>query len=722
MSLITTLVPAYKHEYLAELFAGLRSQTLRDFRVILADDSPDGLITRQLREGRFDPLIQDLHLTVVPGGGGAWKNHHRVLEAWAGSSPLVHLLMDDDVIYPDFYREHAALHAGRRLSASVSLRWLTRVDGGPFATLPLPEFVTRSTQRAIEIDAATLFSSTVAASDNWLGELSNMVFSAEAAKRFPRPPAEGISYFGLPDVGLLLSAADVGPVMLLRDHLSGFRQHAGQTTAATQTVALKIAHLAWIAFALQARREGRLSDEQALQGIALATRRCLNVYRDDAVLAEYFEIAREHLNDLETFETLFAGFWQGLISSYHDTRPMRAPGAPEPERPRAPAAIPQRQARPGDRLVVLDNFFPNLVTGFRVAEYNAYLEAWPHAIVLSTVDDFDRHHAAYAALYPQFADRVQRFTPDKLEGCGLAYINFIDNVDAFLPHLRRAGLPFVMTLYPGGGFGIGWSTSDAKLRRALSSPLLQGVITTQPITAEYLREFSQQHGLALPTTHEIRGGVIHPMYFDVAESTHGAYFGEGKEHLDICFVAEKYLPRGTNKGYPEFVGAMHALRELRRVRIHVVGGFGPEDVDVGSLGEQIRFHGRMETSQLRRFFREMDISIGLSLPNQLHPGNFDGFPLGCTVESSLCGVTVMASDVLGQNPGYVDGESMLFVQPRVADLTQRLAELLSSPSRIGQIGRAGQEVTRRLFAPQAQIAPRMAVLDDCAKRLGMALA
>lgn len=720
MSLITTLVPAYKHEYLAELFAGLRSQTLRDFRVIVADDSPDGLITRQLREGRFDPLIQDLNVTVVPGGGGLWKNHQRALDAWAGSSPLVHLLMDDDVIYPDFYREHAALHAGRQLSASVSLRWLTRPDGGPFGTLPLPEFVTQSPQRVIEIEPARLFASTVATSDNWLGELSNMLLSAEAARRFPKPPTEGVSYFGLPDIGLLLNAADVGPVMLLRDHLGGFRQHAAQSTSGTQSVALKIAHLAWVAFALKAHHEGRLDADQTMHGIARATQRCMHAYRDDALLGEYFEIAREHLRDLETFEPLFTGFWQSLISSHADTRPERPAGAPAPRRAEAPK-VTLRQPQPGDRLVVLDNFFPNLLTGFRVAEYNAYLEAFPAATVLSTLPDFDAHYAAYAKLYPQHAGRVQRFAPEKLAGCGLAYINFIDNVDTFLPHLKKAGLPFVMTLYPGGGFGIGYAISDAKLRRALSSPLLQGVITTQPITAEYLGEFAQERGLPAPATHAIPGVVANPIYFDEAQTTHGAYFGEGKENLDICFVAEKYVERGANKGYPEFVSAMHALRELRRVRIHVVGSFEPGDVDVSALGGQIRFHGRLETSQLRSFFREMDLSIGLAIPNVMHPGNFDGFPLGCTVESSLCGVAVMASDVLGQNPGYVDGESMLFVQPNAGSLTGKLAELLSSPTRLGQIGRAGQAVTRRLYAPQAQIAPRIAVLEGCAGRLGLAL-
>ena len=34
-------------------------------------------------------------------------------------------------------------------------------------------------------------------------------------------------------------------------------------------------------------------------------------------------------------------------------------------------------AQPGDAWAILDDFYPNLLTGFRIAEYNAYLERFP---------------------------------------------------------------------------------------------------------------------------------------------------------------------------------------------------------------------------------------------------------------------------------------------------------------------------------------------------------
>ena len=235
--------------------------------------------------------------------------------------------MDDDVVYPDFYREHVALHDRHALSASVSQRWLTGAQGAPFATLPMPTFVTDSDRRAVEVDAPTLFASTVARSENWLGELSNMVLSAATAASFPRPPAEGVSYFGLPDIGTLLNATDNGPIMVLRDHLGGFRQHAGQTTANTQSVNLKIAHLAWVAFALRAHQQGRLDAADTVQGIAIATQRCLHAYAGDAPMQAYFDIVRDDLADLPRFERRFSDFWQALLRSCPDTQPDGAAGA-----------------------------------------------------------------------------------------------------------------------------------------------------------------------------------------------------------------------------------------------------------------------------------------------------------------------------------------------------------------------------------------------------------
>jgi lipopolysaccharide transport system ATP-binding protein len=372
--------------------------------------------------------------------------------------------------------------------------------------------------------------------------------------------------------------------------------------------------------------------------------------------------------------------------------------------------------------VILDDFFPNLLTGFRVAEYNAYLQAFPQLRILSTLGDFAPRHAEYAALYPAHADRVAYFTEEALDGCAFAYLNFLNNAVLFLPHLERRRLPFVLTLYPGGGLGLNEPESDDKLRRVLSLPGLQAIITTQRVTADYLREFTARHGLRLPPLHPVTGVVVNPLYFAPDMPAHGAYFGEGKPTFDICFVAEKYMPRGENKGYPAFIAMAHALADLPHLRFHVVGSFTPEDIDVSALGERIRFHGRLETSQMRSFFTDKDLVVSPNKPWTLHPGNFDGFPTGSCVEASLCGVAMMASDVLQQDPGYAEAQAMLIVPPDDPErLAREVRALAADPARLARIARAGQALSRRLYAPEHQIGQRMRMLETAAAAVGLRL-
>jgi glycosyltransferase involved in cell wall biosynthesis len=711
MSHVATLIPAYKPDYLGELFAGLRNQTFKDFRVILSDDSPGARITELIHQGSFSSQLQGLDILVVRGPCSPLKNHQHVLAIWAQSTPLVHLLMDDDVIYPDFYREHVALHATPGVAVSVSPRGLPRPSGEPFCTLPVPDFITGSDRRVVRVDRTQLVASTVARCENWLGELSNMVFSARAALRFPAPPVQGVSYFGLPDIGLLLNSASEGELVFLRDHLSGFRQHPGQTTADTQSVNLQIAFVAWIAFALQAHRDGQLDGAATVRAIAIAAGRCKHHYAGVAGMQALFAAVRDHLSDLSRFEPAFGDFWQRLLASCPDTRPSPAVAGEQ---------LPAGALSSGVKLVLVDDIFPNLIASSRVAEYNACLERLPAARVLSSAPDFAEQHAAYGLLYPQLAPRVLPVDASALIGCDLAHVNLLDNADRFLPRFEQHAIAFALTLYPGGGFGIGAPDSEAKLKRVLSSPLLKLLITTEPITTDYVREFAASRRLSLPRLQEIRGVVIDPLYFSEEAAAHASWFGRGKTTLDICFVAEKCMPLGVNTGYPEFIAAAQALSDVPHIRWHVVGGFTPQDIDVRALGQRIRFHGRLEAPKLRALFSRMDLCISLSRPGSLQNGNFDGFPIASAVEASLCGVAVLASDILSQNPGYVDGESVLLVDLRVKEIERQVRALLAAPERIGAIACAGQALSRRLYASERQIAPRIAALLDAAERFARA--
>ncbi len=372
--------------------------------------------------------------------------------------------------------------------------------------------------------------------------------------------------------------------------------------------------------------------------------------------------------------------------------------------------------------VILDDFFPNLLTGFRVAEYNDHLQTFPQIRVLSSLPDFAAQHASYAALYPDLAGRVQAWSPDWLQGCELAYVNFLNNAAHYLPLLEQHGVPFVVTLYPGGGLGLNEPESDSKLARVLVSKLLKAIIVTQPVTQSYLESFAQQQQLHLPSIHRIDGLVVNPLYFTSQPVAPVALTGSGAPELHICFVAERYMPLGANKGYPEFITAALSLADLTQLQFHVVGGgYTPQEIDVSALGERIQFHGRMETDQLRRFFARMNLIISPNQPGLLHPGNFDGFPTGCCVEAALCGVAVMATDALQQNPGYVDDESIFLLDsgdlPLAHQIESHLRRLANQPHALKKVGKSGQALTRKLYAPEHQIGQRQRILREVAAKL-----
>lgn len=332
MTELTTLIPAYKKEWLGELFHSLRAQTWRGFRVILSDDSPGAAITRHIREGHFDAALAGIDLTVVRGPGNARRNHEQLMRLWGGRTPLVHLLMDDDLLAPEFYRRHVEAHraaaaAGEPLGVSVSRRWLSAADGKPALDLPLPAFVTATPARDVRVAPQTLIDTTVAVCENWLGELSHMVFSAAGAAHYPLPPAQGLSAYALLDIGWVLETSRHLPVLYLNEHLGVFRQHPQQTTHALATPGGRIAHLAWVTYALWCWKAGRLADRTAVQAIGIATQRCLRAYPDDPVLGEFFDLLQHQGTSLERLHDMYAAWWQRLLASHPGTRPAAGAGA-----------------------------------------------------------------------------------------------------------------------------------------------------------------------------------------------------------------------------------------------------------------------------------------------------------------------------------------------------------------------------------------------------------
>lgn len=365
------------------------------------------------------------------------------------------------------------------------------------------------------------------------------------------------------------------------------------------------------------------------------------------------------------------------------------------------------------RIVVLDDFFPDLRTGFRVAEFTAHLRSGAVDAVLTTAEPFDELVAEFGRLHPAVAARVHRYSREELATADLAHVVFLNNAAYYLDDLEAAGVPFVVTLYPGGGLDLGDAVAEQKLRAVLDSPLLRHVITTQPIVSARVREVLGEDS---PTPiSEIPGIVTSPDYHVPGAGLRNDYFGSGKGCLDLAFAAFKYTERGADKGFPEFVEFVRLAGAAGLpVRAHVVGGFSLDDLAATAPTELFEFRPPLSTRELRAFYFGMDLIVSPNRPNVLGPGAFDGFPLGTSIEAALSGVAVMAADPLDQNTLFRDGRDILIVDPDPREMLDRLQGVLEEADGLRRIARSGLLTARKHYGPAGQIDRRAAIIGSAA--------
>lgn len=370
------------------------------------------------------------------------------------------------------------------------------------------------------------------------------------------------------------------------------------------------------------------------------------------------------------------------------------------------------------KLLICDDFFPNVLTAFRVAEYNTLMDRFPNAVVRSWSGRFREIHSQYAMLYPEHAKRVAPCTEYSFARVDFVYTNFLNNA----VHLLTLGVlrcPFAFVLYPGGGFGLDDSESDAKLRFVLASEMLRAVVVTTSVTEAYLRDRMRQWDCDTAIEIVRVDGVVVASDSFLPEVGVRPYWcldgSEWRDVLNICFAANKYMPRLEHKGYQEFVfAARAAARRYPFVRLHVVGGADASDGDFEECESRVTFHGAFETSALRDFFHHMDVIVSPSLVGKDHTGQFDGFPTGTCVEAALCGVAMVVTNPLSIEEPYSQADAVKIVEPTAEAVTAGLFALIDSAMTdhafLRGFAQRGREVSRERYNLDTQMQPRIDML------------
>lgn len=314
---VTTLIPAYKTKYLVELLTGLVTQTLLPKRVIVSDDSPGGEFGELLRSPAMALAMRKLPIEIHQGPrAGAYENFKHLVQLWDGSTEFCHLLLDDDVLYPDFYMRHMMAHATGRYPGSISARWCANERGQPVEGMPIPKAVWFSNDRTLLLDSTVLFSTTLPDCQNWLGEFSNCVMRKEMAELLFKPEFGGVSYAGLWDLGAFLAASLIGPVPYIQDRLGMFRAGGEGHSAQMMGKHMKAAHLGYGAMALGASRIGRLGAEQARQAYAGLHAALQSRYAQEADVAPFIDVMRRMGEGDAAAEEDFLPLWNAFLASH----------------------------------------------------------------------------------------------------------------------------------------------------------------------------------------------------------------------------------------------------------------------------------------------------------------------------------------------------------------------------------------------------------------------
>lgn len=364
------------------------------------------------------------------------------------------------------------------------------------------------------------------------------------------------------------------------------------------------------------------------------------------------------------------------------------------------------------RLLIVDDHFPHRGSGFRLQEFHAYLETFPNAIVAvpGNRPGFEQDRREYERDFPHFRGRLKAIEETDVAEVDIAYLLFLNNAFSALPLLEQTQTPFLWTLYPGGGFLLGEQASDAKLAAVLTSPQCAGVITTQRTTERYVRTSGLIDDALI---HHIQGSVV-----DAA--TRGplgprTWFDGGDSTFDVMFAAHRYTHGGVDKGYDLFIAAAHQLAPLDpRFRFHVVGPWTAADAPISGIEKVLTFHGELTAAELRDRVGQADVLVSPNRPDRLAAGAFDGFPLTTSVEAALAGTVVIATDAYGESP-FTDDE-VVVIEPRVIDVVRHVFSLSGDPARLARMGIAAAAAFAGAYAPEAQIAPRLALLRDLAAR------
>jgi glycosyltransferase involved in cell wall biosynthesis len=370
-------------------------------------------------------------------------------------------------------------------------------------------------------------------------------------------------------------------------------------------------------------------------------------------------------------------------------------------------------------LLIFDDIFPHPVSGFRYEEFTVLLSSFKkskivmspsaYSVVNTPVNEHKKHIKDFADQNKSLKNKLRLKKGWVNINAKLFYCIFLNNIFYNLDWLEKYKIPFVFTLYPGGGFQLNETLSDYKLNKVFASPMFRNVIVTQKITQDYLinNNFCKSQSIQF-----FFGGVVPQISLNKDLISKKSYL-INKPTFDVCFCAAKYTPRGVDKGYDVFIDFAHMIaKEYDFIRFHIVGGFTEDDIDISTIKDRIHFYGYQNFESLGAIYKNMDVLISPNKPFVLGKGAFDGFPLGTIVEAVLNGVVVLITDELKQNNVFVPDVDLILIESEINSIRKEIIGLINSPEKLYSISENGGKKFQEVYSNKIQMLPRIILLQN----------
>lgn len=369
-------------------------------------------------------------------------------------------------------------------------------------------------------------------------------------------------------------------------------------------------------------------------------------------------------------------------------------------------------------LIIFDDIFPSIYSPFRYEEYIEYLQNLENVYIFTTgkslkavnenrsilevIKEFEENNPRYKGRVFELNEKNKKI----LEGLKnkIAILTFLANVRENMEIIEKYKIPFVFTLYPGGGFVLNDQNCDLELKRICSSKYFRKVIVTQKNVYKYLirKKICNKRQI------EFIYGVVTPSEILKENNTNKRYYKYNKDTLDLCFVAHKYTQKGIDKGYDIFIEVAKKLSEkYSNINYHIIGGFDEKDIDVSILKNKTKFYGIKDSKWLKDFYANMDIIVSPNRPFKLGKGTFDGFPTGSCTEAMINGVMLLCTDELKLNVKFKNNKDLIIIKPDVNDIRRTIENLYKNPKKITKIAERGKNKAKKIYSKESQIMPRI---------------